>query len=256
MGESGRSEESADGGAGAGASSKGSKDKKADGTRLGRVWRHWVRPLLIIVIVVGSLRSAIADWNDVPTGSMKPTILEGDRIFINKVAYDLRVPFTRWRIAEWSDPVAGEIIVLVSPRDEKKLVKRVVAAPGDRIRLRNGRVYINGAELDYEAIDPVGFEGLAPEERDPFMYLEEVLGERTHAIRLRRNRVRKPFRELTVPEGSFFVMGDNRDESLDSRIFGFVDRERILGRAVAVALSVDPENYYMPRWKRFFTSLK
>lgn len=232
------------------------KKEQVEGTWLGRLWRHWIRPLVVIVIVVGSLRSAIADWNDVPTGSMKPTIIEGDRIFINKVAYDLRVPFTRWRIAQWSDPVAGEIIVLVSPRDEKKLVKRVIAAPGDTIRLANGFVYINGSQLDYDPIDPEQFLGLKPEERDPFVYLEEVIGERAHAIRLKRGSRSRALREMTVPDGKFFVMGDNRDESLDSRVFGFVDRERILGRAVAVALSVDPENYYMPRWGRFFTSLK
>ena len=93
----------------------------------GRVlWREWVKPLLLIGLVMFSFRSAVADWNDVPTGSMKPTILEGDRIFINKLAYDLKFPFTRWRLAQWKDPAWGDVVVLLSPEDGKRLVKRVV----------------------------------------------------------------------------------------------------------------------------------
>src|SRR5438552_3031135 len=94
-----------------------------------KIWKEWARPFLIIIIIGTSLRSALADWNYVPTGSMKPTIMEGDRIFVNRVAYDLKVPFTTWHLAEWADPKRGEVVVLASPADGKRLVKRVVGEP-------------------------------------------------------------------------------------------------------------------------------
>ena len=92
-------------------------------------WRKEIRWWLVIGLVVFSIRSALADWSDVPTGSMKPTILEGDRVFVNKLAYDLKVPFTTCRIAQWSNPQRGDIVVFFSPRDGQRLVKRVVGLP-------------------------------------------------------------------------------------------------------------------------------
>src|SRR5207248_6523982 len=100
-------------------------------------WREQIRPLAVMLIALFSVRSSLADWNVVPTGSMKPTIIEGDRILVNKLAYDLKVPFTTWHIAEWSNPQRGDIVVFYSPHDEKRLVKRVIGLPGDSIELRN-----------------------------------------------------------------------------------------------------------------------
>src|SRR5262249_61738075 len=101
----------------------------------GGIWREWLRPLLVVLVVLFAVRSAVADWNDVPTGSMKPTILEGDRIFVNKLAYDLKVPFLGWRLIRWADPNRGDIIVFRSPADGTRLVKRVVGVPGGTIPL-------------------------------------------------------------------------------------------------------------------------
>src|SRR5215831_15298421 len=101
--------------------------------RAGKWWKQTVRPLLIVALIIFSIRSSLADWNDVPTGSMKPTILEGDRIFVNKLAYDLKVPFTTWHVAEWSNPKRGEIVVFDSPKDGQRLVKRVIGVPGDTV---------------------------------------------------------------------------------------------------------------------------
>src|SRR5947209_20355024 len=98
--------------------------------RVRKIWREWVKPLLILLLVLFSVRSAVADWNDVPTGSMKPTIMEGDRIFVNKLAYDLRVPFLDWRLASWADPQRGDVVTFASPADGTRLVKRVVGLPG------------------------------------------------------------------------------------------------------------------------------
>src|SRR5277367_1455883 len=107
------------------------------------------KPLLIMVLVMLAFRSAIADWNDVPTGSMKPTIVEGDRIFVNKLAYDLKVPFTTWHVAEWAGPERGDIVVFNSPVDGTRLVKRVVGLPGDTIEGRNDHLWINGRPVNY-----------------------------------------------------------------------------------------------------------
>src|SRR3954467_3698458 len=99
--------------------------------RLRRFPREQIAPLAVIILVLTSFRSAIADWNIVPTGSMNPTIIEGDRIFVNKLAYGLKVPFTTWHLAHWDAPARGEIVVFNSPTDGTRLVKRVVALPGD-----------------------------------------------------------------------------------------------------------------------------
>src|ERR1700758_2878037 len=119
-------------------------------------WHRFVRqelkPLLITALVLFAVRSAIADWNDVPTGSMKPTIMEGDRVFVNKLAYDLKVPFTQWHLAEWDNPRRGEIVVFFSPADGKRLVKRVIGLPGDVIELRHEQLIVNNQPIAYEAL--------------------------------------------------------------------------------------------------------
>src|SRR5580693_10780122 len=98
-------------------------------------WWKQLRGIVFIIVLFAAFRSAVADWNDVPTGSMIPTILVGDRIFINKLAYDLKVPFTTWQIAKWADPQRGDIVVFPSPADGVRVVKRMVAVRGDRIDL-------------------------------------------------------------------------------------------------------------------------
>src|SRR5205809_7137832 len=103
-----------------------------------------IRVFILMLLGISSLRSALADWNDVPTGSMKPTIEEGDRVVVNKLAYDLKIPFTTIEIAKWSDPKRGDIVVLFSPLDGTRLVKRVIAVPGDKIELRENQLYVNG----------------------------------------------------------------------------------------------------------------
>ena len=216
------------------------------------IWGEWLKPLLIIGLVMFSFRSAVADWNDVPTGSMKPTILEGDRIFINKIAYDLKFPFTRWRLAQWKDPAWGDIVVLRSPEDGKRLVKRVVGLPGDEIEIRGNHLFRNGKPAVYRMLKD-DFDGYLDMEPMPALYTELVDG-RSHPIMILGSGLHPPGPFL-VPEGKFFVMGDNRNNSRDSRYFGPVDRSAILGEATAVALSLDRDDYYKPRWDRFFSSL-
>ena len=214
--------------------------------RLYHIWRHWILFLLIVAGVTTSFRSAVADWNDVPSGSMRPTILEGERIFVNRLAYDLKVPHTRIRLARWAEPGRGEIVICRSPADDARLVKRVIGVPGDLVEMRGGRLLLNGQAVNYERgdADPemVGFTESLPGRPHRVQFMEGV----------GRARTLPAFR---VPEGKFFVMGDNRDHSADSRYFGFVDREAVMGEVKAVVASVDPENWYRPRWNRWFKKL-
>ncbi len=219
-------------------------------------WRKEIRPLLIAGLVVFALRSSLADWNDVPTGSMKPTILEGDRVFVNKLAYDLKVPFTTRHVAEWSNPQRGDIVVFFSPRDGTRLVKRVVGLPGDTIELRNDNLIINGEPLRYEAITDSLLRDVSPADRASHVFAAEQLTAKTHPVAAYPAvNAMRDFGPLRVPEGRYFMMGDNRDDSFDSRYFGPVDRKSIVGRATAVVLSFDRSNCWLPRWQRFFTGL-
>ena len=225
-------------------------------TALFKLWTEWIRPLLIVLVVLGAFRSAVANWYDVPTGSMKPTILEGDRIFVNQLAYDLRVPFTKWRVARWGDPQRGDIVICHSPADGKRLVKRVIAIPGDEIEIRNNRVFLNGQPLEYGPLDPDIADQLG--DGDPLrrLFATERLGEAVHPIMLTPRQVApRTLRPISVPPGQYFVMGDNRDQSGDSRVFGFVPRDEIMGRSSAVVMSLDRSRYYCPRWNRFFHRL-
>ena len=222
-----------------------------------RWWRQEIRPLLILALVLFSVRSSLADWNDVPTGSMKPTILEGDRVFVNKLAYDLKVPFTTWHIADWSNPQRGDIVVFFSPKDGLRLVKRVIGLPGDTVELRNDQLIINGQSVDYAPAD----QGLAAQlsgiERERGIFATEELPGSPHAVMaINGVSAMRTFGPEQVPPGRYFMMGDNRDNSFDSRYFGTVARGQIVGRATGVVLSINKENHWLPRWGRTFTSLE
>jgi signal peptidase I len=233
----------------------------SEASRLRRVWdglwREWVRPLLAAALVLGSLRSAVADWNDVPTGSMKPTILEGDRIFVNKLAFDLKVPFTTWHLAEWAQPERGDIVVLFSPLDGTRLVKRVVAVAGDRVELRDSRLLVNGLPASYETVGLDSVPGSEPGDVAFGPLARETSGSRSHLVIVHPTLSAgvPDYGPVVVPEGRYFMMGDNRDNSLDSRWFGPVERQRIVGRATRVVLSFDRDRHFRPRWGRFFSPL-
>jgi len=204
-----------------------------------------------MLAITAPLRSALADWYQVPTGSMKPTILEGDRILVNNLAYGLRVPFSSKWITRWSNPRRGEIVTLSSPADHKRLVKRVIAVPGDQIALRDNHLILNGRSIPLESLvkgAEAGFPGA--------LLAEEALPGRAHEIMLHPGRPScRDLPEMIIPAGRYFVMGDNRDDSLDSRYFGFVDQEQIMGRASHVVASFNPDRYYLPRSGRWMKPL-
>jgi|SRR5690606_23034208 len=221
-------------------------------------WRE-LRGVAIFVVLMVMFRSAVADWSDVPTGSMKPTIIEGDRIFVNKLAYDLRLPLTHislWRLAE---PQRGDIIVFDSGELDLRLVKRVIGLPGDVVEIRQDIVHINGEALAYAPPESVPQDGPAePGRRSGYVrdMVESFPSEDTgHLVRLTRGGALSSFAAVTVPADSYFVLGDNRDNSADSRVIGFVPRAEIVGRSSSVVLSLDYEHSWMPRSDRFFRQL-
>lgn len=230
---------------------KGEKVKKNWKEKVKPFLKGWGYPILVAILVATSFKSAIADWNIVPTGSMKPTIVEGDRIFVNKLAYDLKIPYTTRHIAQWGDPKRGEIVVFYSPADRKRLVKRVVGLPGDTIAMSDNILFINGTPQTYEPID----NSFKPNISDRYSIIESLNGRR-HPVRMDPDAIALPsFGPVIVPTGSYFMMGDNRNNSADSRYFGFVKRSQIVGRATAVVASFDQSHHYRPRWERFFTAL-
>ena len=219
-------------------------------------WKGWGCSIFIALIIATSFKSAIADWNVVPTGSMKPTIVEGDRIFVNKLAYDLKIPYTTWHIIEWGSPQRGDIVVFYSPTDGKRLVKRVVGIPGDSLAMQNNQLTINGKKVTYEPINHVKSKNLSlSRDANQYSFIENLSGTR-HPVMLTPQRPSvRSFGPVTVPKGKYFMMGDNRDNSADSRYFGFVERSRVVGRATSIVVSIDTNNNYKPRWERFFTKL-
>ena len=222
-----------------------------------RFLNQHVKPFVFVVLILCTFRSSIADWNDVPTGSMNPSILEGDRIFVNKLAYDLKVPFTTWHVAEWGGPQRGDVVVFYSPEDGTRMVKRVVGIPGDTVELRDDRLFVNGKPAQYEPPDPK-FPAAMVGHRDGVggVFTTETVDGRSHPVMQLPTRHGVPdFGPVKIPDSEYFMMGDNRDNSKDSRYWGAVARDRIVGRASAVAISLDPNRSYIPRWHRFFTSL-
>lgn len=222
-----------------------------------KIWKGWLGSILFAILIATSFKSAIADWNVVPTGSMLPTIVEGDRIFINKLAYDLKIPYTTKHIATWDDPKRGDIVVFYSPADGTRLVKRVVGLPGEDLELRNNQLFINGKKLDYERFGMQEAGKFNPYVKKEQVGLLENLSTMEHPIMITPSQYApRSFQKITVPENSYFMMGDNRDNSADSRFFGFVDRSRIVGKAKAIVISLNIHDKYKPRWNRFFTSLQ
>jgi signal peptidase I len=221
------------------------------------LWREWIRPLALPVLLIASAKSAIADINYVPTGSMKPTILCGDVVFINKLAYDLRMPFTFARLARWSEPAQGDIVVCFAPDDGTRLVKRVIGRPGDTVELRNETLYLNGVAQTYLPLPEAVVRDLPAEERTAATFAREQLGAHPHAVMaLPQVPARRNFGPIRVPTDHYFMLGDNRDNSKDSRFFGFVPRDEIIGEARGIFVSGDTDRWLRPRLSRFFSSLQ
>jgi len=216
------------------------------------------KSLLVFFVLMVVFRSAVADWMYVPSGSMNPTIVEGDRILVDKAAYGLRIPFTTVRLTRGSDPQRGDIAIFSSPEDGTTLVKRIIGLPGDTIEMRDDVLLVNGAAADYDAAFEVADKDLpGSTRREDHRYLTEKLEGHPHAIMvLPQHPALRSFGPARVPPDHYMALGDSRDNSKDSRYIGFVPRDSIVGRAFKVAYSLDAERWYRPRSDRFFAPLQ
>jgi len=215
------------------------------------------RDIALFLGLMCVFRSAWADWMVVPTGSMNPTIIEGDRVLVDKHAFGLRVPFTRTHLTRGDDPSRGDIVVFDSPADGTTLIKRVAAIPGDTIALDGERLIVNGTTARYATTDGSAIAGLPARTRAaaPQALLESGLAPPHRILLLPGRPAPSTMAPVTVPDGMYFMLGDNRDNSADSRYIGFVPRERIVGRARRVVLSLDPDDHYLPRLSRTLQTL-
>lgn len=200
-------------------------------------------PFILFVVLLFSFRSSVADWYYVPTGSMEPTIYVGDRVVVDKSAYSLEIPFTDVVLAKTGAVNRGDIVIINSHAADTRLIKRVVAVEGDTVRLEENRLSINGEKASVEA-------------KGSSLFLENILG---HTRTIALNPLPSPaksFNSVTVPKGHVLALGDNRNNSVDSRYYGFIPVEEIQGKANYVAFSLDTEDMYLPRKERFFTALE
>lgn len=187
----------------------------------------------IVIVLVSMLvfRTAIADWSPVPTSSMEPTILPGDVLLINKTILGPAIPFTEERLFAYAQPHRGDIITFTPPHVDATYVKRVIGVPGDRIRTEGLQVYVNGVALPLTITD-------RGEESGMLKAIETIDGH-AHLITLDTSRGMKQLEmEITVPPHAYFVMGDFRNNSEDSRYFGFVSEDKLIGRATRLAVSI------------------
>ena len=198
------------------------KGEEAPKSRL----RQNVESLLLAVLVALLVRSSVVEAFWVPSGSMLPTIQIGDHLFVNKLAYGMHLPFVEREVTQWSPLHRGDVVVFTSPVDRNiDLIKRVIAVAGDTVEIRKKRLYINGEEVP-----------------DPHANFTD--------IRDRDAVPRDHFGPVTVPPGKFFVMGDNRDQSYDSRYWGFADERDVKGQATFIYWSWDSQRHWV-RWDRF-----
>lgn len=203
------------------------------------------------------VRSAVADWYGVPSGSMYPTLMIGDRIVTNRLAYDVKLPFTDIILKHLADPKRGDIVTFTSPEDGNRLVKRLVALPGDVVEMRGEQLIINGVQAAYGQADSGAITRLSPDYAGPQLVLtEQILGSRRPIIVMPERKALRSFGPVTVPPGQYLMLGDNRDNSKDSRYIGFVSRELISGQVSRVAFSFDTGHYYLPRMDRIGAALQ
>ncbi len=173
------------------------------------VARDWVESIIVAFILAMFVRTFVVQAFKIPTGSMRPTLLEGDLILVNKFIYGAKIPFTSYRLPKVREPQRGDVIVFIYPEDPKKdFIKRLVATESEAVEIKNGTVYINGRPL-----------------------LDTNFSRRYY---YNRGDFAQEGQKIVVPKDSFFVMGDNSASSQDSRYWGFVPKKNVLGNAILI----------------------
>lgn len=230
--------------------------------------REYIEALFTALLVAFFIRSFGVEAFKIPSGSMIPTLMVGDHIFVNKFIYGLRIPFTKKKLIHFKDPKRGEAIVFIYPLDESKdFIKRVIGLPGDVIKIDGDAISVNGQPMlrDELKVEPnqtpdtrhilvdaqVSLENVAPEKKasisafpgwQDYNFFGEKTGDTEHFVQF-DDRPNFEVGEIKVPEGHLFVMGDNRDNSSDSREWGFVPLENVKGRAMFIWLSLDYDHW-------------
>ena len=206
------------------------------------------RQFFLLLTCIVFFKSAVADLSSISGASMQPTLLDGDKVWVNKLAYDIKVPFTEINLAEVGDPQRGDIVIIDSKRAGKRLIKRIVGLPGDTVAMQNNALVINGEPVNYEVVS----------RDESSVIIIEALPELSHRARLASgyvSRSRRSYGPAVVPEDQYFVLGDNRDNSADSRAYSFIPRMELVGRSNSVVFSLDSDNKYLFRGDRFLTEL-
>lgn len=213
-----------------------------------RQWLKDNRGFLLFIIGFAFFRTAIADWNPVPTGSMRPTILEGDVVLVDRLAYDAKIPLTDISLARLAEPQRGDVVTFTSPASGKRLIKRLVAVPGDEVELRNEVLFLNGEPAQYSGVTEVLAE-------QAVRALESLAGQ-DRSVQYMADRPRRSFGPVAVPRDHYFMLGDNRDHSEDSRFIGFVPRHLLIGHAHRILVSADITDRWQPRFERIGSKLR
>jgi signal peptidase I len=215
--------------------------------------KRWIkenRGFLIFLVCLGFFRTAVADWNPIPSGSMRPTLVEGDVVLVNRLAYDLKLPLTDVILAGLDSPKRGDVVTFASPKDGVRLIKRLVGVPGDVVEMRDEALFINGAAARYT--DPMMIaEPMENGARVPAIRTTELIaGSRRTVQFLPEVPAQRSFGPVVVPPESYFFLGDNRDDSADSRFIGMVPRRLLIGRAHHILVSANIKGDWQPRLDR------
>ncbi|WP_017906581.1 signal peptidase I [Pseudomonas asplenii] len=215
--------------------------------------KRWIvnnRGLLIFLLCFGIFRTSMADWNPIPSGSMRPTLLEGDVVLVNRLAYDVKLPLSDISLAALGNPRRGDVVTFTSPKDGVRLIKRLVGVPGDVLEMRNEVLFVNGVAAHYSDardVTETGPRGASI----PGVSVTEALDDSVRRVQfLHGVAAARDFGPVTVPADSYFMLGDNRDDSADSRYIGFVPRRLLIGRAHHIVVSADILGHWMPRLDR------
>lgn len=214
------------------------------------------RGFLFCIFAIFAFKSAIADWSYIPSSSMNPTIWAGDKVAVNKLAYNLRVPFTQVEIARWAHPSIGDVVTFTSPDNGLTLIKRVVAVGGDTVSMEGNVLFINGIPSDRKLITE---DQLIPTEHGQVsqqVWREHLPNADITVSNIPAINIHRDFAPVMVPKGHVMVLGDSRDNSNDSRFIGFIDERLIAGKAFRVVLSTDTKFPFFPRGDRWFLPLK